>query len=130
MEAGDARQMAAHLLEDLADVVGLYEEAKRLRKRLEQLLRAFLSQRMGAPTSFHWFTGEGSRLPDFEHMPDFALSNPFLWPGLAEKLAQQEAAGAKKLKDPKDWKGQPKEREEKPHSPPAGLSDEERVFRH
>ena len=63
-------------------------------------------------------------------MPDFALSNPFLWPGLAEKLAQQEAAGAKKVKDPKEWKGQAKEGEEKAVSAAAGLSDEEKMLRH
>jgi len=119
LEPGDAGEMARRLVADLGDVFGLYEEQKRLRKRLEQLLRAFLTHRMGGPSSFHWFTGEGTRLPDFEHMPDFALSNPFLWLKEAQELAEQEAAGAKKLKDAKDWAGQPKDGKEASPSVPV-----------
>jgi hypothetical protein len=130
LEAAEANSLALKLLVDLGEIDQLYEERRQLLKRLEQLLRAFLSHRMGAASALRFFTSEGSSLPDFEHLPDFALSNPSLWPGLAEKLAKQEAAGAKKLKEPKEWKGQPKEGEEKPLFVPVGLSDEEKVLRH
>jgi len=133
LEPGDAREMAEGLLRDLGDVSGLcrlYEEQKRLRKRLEELFRAFLTHRMGAPSSFHWFTGQGARLPDFERMPDFALSNPYLWLKEAEKLAEQEAAGAKKLKEAKDWAGAGTEGARKKRDPAQGLSEEEKFLRH
>jgi len=130
LEPGAARRMAERLLGDLGDVFRVYEEQKRLRKRLEELFRAFLSHRMGAPSSFHWFTSKGSRLPDFEHMPDFALSNPSLWPKLAEELAEQEAAGAKKLKEAKDWAGSGTGDGRKKGDPARPLSDEEKFLRH
>jgi len=113
-----ARLLALQLLSDLGEIDRLYEERRRLLKRLEELFRAFLTHRMGEASALRFFTTEGSSLPDFEHLPDFALSNPSLWPGLAEKLAQQEAAGPRKLKETKDWKGQPKEGEEPPVSVP------------
>jgi hypothetical protein len=103
----DAVTLVQRLLTDLGNLFGVYEEQRRLRKRLEELGRAFLTERVGAPSSFRFFMSAGSRLPDFEHLPDFALSNPYLSPGEAKKLAEQEAAGAKNLKDPREWAGQP-----------------------
>jgi len=129
LEPGDAGEMAEQLLRDLGTgLYALYEEQKRLRKRLEQLFRAFLSHRMGGPSSFHWFTGEGSRLPDFEHMPDFALSNPYLWLKEAQKLAEQEAAGPKPLKEAKDWAGQPPEGKDASPSVPISSGERDRKF--
>ncbi len=130
LEPEAARRMAEALLRDLGDVFRVYEEQKRLRKRLEELLRAFLTHRMGAPSSFRWFTGQGSRLPDFEHMPDFDLSNPYLWPKLAEELAQQEAAGSKKMKEAKDWAGSGTEGGRNEHDPARQVSDEEKFLRY
>jgi hypothetical protein len=107
----DAVTMVHRLLTDLGNLFGVYEEQRRLRKRLEELGRAFLSERMGAPSSFRFFMSAGSRLPDFENLPDFALSNPYLSPGEAQEAAEQEAAGATNLKDPREWAGQPEEDE-------------------
>jgi hypothetical protein len=103
----DAVTTVHRLLTDLGNLPGVYEEQRRLRKRLEELGRAFLTERMGAPSSFRFFTSAGARLPDFENLPDFALSNPYLSPGEAQEAAEQEAAGAKELKDPGEWAGQP-----------------------
>ena len=130
MEAGDACVMALRLGFDLGDLARLREERRVLQKRVEQLLRAFLSYRMGAPSSFWFFTKLGSRLPDFEQLPDFALGNPFLKPGQARKAAEQEAAGAKNLKPAKDWAGSGTEDKRKKRGPARRLSEEEKFVRH
>ncbi len=129
MEPGDAGSMALHLLLELGDLARLQEERQLLQKRLEQLLRAFLSHRRGAPSSFWFFTKLGSRLPDFEALPDFALGNPFVSPGQARKAAEQEAAGAKELKAAKDWAGSGTEDNRKKRGPARRLSEEEKLVR-
>ncbi|MGO9269651.1 MAG: hypothetical protein ACLQOO_05255, partial [Terriglobia bacterium] len=130
LEAEDARSIALQLLMNLGDLTRMHEERQLLQKRLEQLLRAFLSHRMGSPSSFHFFTKEDSRLPDFEPLPDLALGNPFLSPGQARKLAAQEAAGAKELKPAKDWAGCGSEENRKKRNPARQLTEEEKFVRH
>ncbi|HME01089.1 MAG TPA: hypothetical protein VKM93_27725 [Terriglobia bacterium] len=125
-EPEEAVRMAQRLLVDLADFAGLFEERRRLRERLEQLFRAFLSHRMGAPSSFHYFTAEDASLPDFEHLPDFALGNPFLEPGKARKAAAREAAGAKELKPAREWRAKVTGFGD----PARQMSDEEKFLRH
>jgi len=126
----EARALALQLLQNLGDLEALQAERQRLQKRLEQLARAFLTHRMGAPTSLWFFTRRGSRLPDFEDLPDFALGNPHLGPKEAQKLAEQEAAGAKKLKGAKDWACSGTEGGRKERDPAKGLTDEEKFLRH
>jgi len=88
---------------DLGGLDLLWRERQKLAKRLEQLARALLSHRLGAASELQFFTKPGSRLPDFAHLPEFALGNPYLSAKEAAKLAEQEAAGPKDLKDVKEW---------------------------
>jgi len=126
MEPDEARALAIELLLHLGKIDRLQAERQILQKRLEQLARAFLEHRMGAPSSLSFFTREGSRLPHFGDLPDFALGNPYLGPKEAQKAAEQEASGAKKLKDAKNW-AKP---EDAPLFAPKGLSEQEKILRH
>ena len=100
---GDASRVVVKLLHDLAGFASLFEQRRQLQKRLELLARAFLTHRRGGPSSLHFFTSAGARVPDFERLPDFALGNPGLSPAEAERLAQQEAEGLKDLKPLEEW---------------------------
>ena len=103
IEPEAACSVGLRLLLDLGGLDLLWRERQKLAKRLEQLARALLSRRLGAASELRFFTAAGSRLPDFAHLPEFALGNPYLSAKEAAKLAEQEAAGPKDLKDVKDW---------------------------